>query len=118
MGLDMYLYRKTIKEVAYWRKANAIHGWIINRTGDIDDGSNITLNLQDLVDLRNVCQEVHTNHTEEYAMEQLPPTPGFFFGSYELDDRYWSDVEATKLMLTEIIDNSSEDTTFEYYASW
>lgn len=119
MGLDMYLYRKTITEIAYWRKANAIHGWILNRTGD-DDCSPITLSLQDITDLRDVCEEVHTNHTEEYALEHLPPTLGFFFGGYEVDDRYWSDVEATKLTLTEIIDNSSEDEAFEYYAyaSW
>ena len=32
MGLDMYLYQKDTHDVAYWRKANAIHGWIIEET--------------------------------------------------------------------------------------
>lgn len=27
MGLDMYLYKEKSEEVAYWRKANAIHAW-------------------------------------------------------------------------------------------
>jgi hypothetical protein len=58
MGLDMYLYEKQVHEVAYWRKANAIHGWIINYTNSIDDCTPIHLNKRDLIVLRDTCIQV------------------------------------------------------------
>ena len=84
MGLDMYLYKKEVEEVAYWRKANAIHGWIINHTNAIDDCTPITLRKQDLYELREVCIKVLESNSKDLAEELLPPTSGFFFGSYEV----------------------------------
>ena len=41
MGLDMWLIKKQKSkgvEVAYWRKANAIHGWFVYNIQDgVDD---------------------------------------------------------------------------------
>jgi hypothetical protein len=116
MGLDMYLYEKEVHEVAYWRKANAIHGWIINRTNAVDDCTPINLYKQDIVDLRNTCQEVLIDPSK--AEELLPPTPGFFFGSTEVDDWYLENVKDTVEKLTTIIDQSVDDAIFEYQASW
>jgi hypothetical protein len=118
MGLDMYLYQKETHEVAYWRKANAIHGWIINATGVVDDGTPVHLSKQLVIQLRDTCAEVIRVGTTEYAEEVLPPTSGFFFGSSEIDEWYWNDIKSTAEKLTEIIDNSIEDQEFEYYASW
>ena len=118
MGLDMWLYEKQVHEVAYWRKANAIHGWIINRTNAIDDCTPIELSKQNLYELREACIKVLSDHTEETAMELLPPTSGFFFGSDTVDEWYWSDVKETLDKLNAIIDESVEDAVFEYQASW
>lgn len=118
MGLDMYLYEKQVHQVAYWRKANAIHGWIINRTNAIDNCTPIYLTKQDLYHLREVCMDVIKNNTKEYAMEHLPPTQGFFFGSGEVDDWYWEDVKETIDKLNDVLEQSVDDAEFEYQASW
>ena len=116
MGLDMYLYAKKTHQVASWRKANAIHGWIINYTNAIDNCTPITLQMRDLIKLQNVCKEVLLN--PEKAEDLLPPTSGFFFGSYEIDEWYWDSVKDTTEKLANIIKENEEDATFEYQASW
>ena len=118
MGLDMYLYEKQTHEVAYWRKANAIHGWIINHANAIDNGTPIPLTKQDLYKLREVCLKVLKSHTEEAAFELLPPTEGFFFGNNKIDEWYWSDVSDTIDKLNTALEQSVDDAMFEYYASW
>jgi hypothetical protein len=117
MGLDMYLYQKETHEVAYWRKANAIHCWFMKLT-DIDDCSPVSVDKSALIELRDDCQKVLDEGTIGTAMELLPPASGFFFGSTEIDEWYWSDIRETLTKLNEIIDNSTEDQEFEYRASW
>jgi hypothetical protein len=118
MGLDMYLYRKTIDEVAYWRKANAIHNWIISNVNAVDDCTPIHVSKMDLVQLRDNCQKVIDEGTLKTALKLLPPTSGFFFGSTEVDDWYWQDIKDTLEKLNTIIDETSDDQEFEYHASW
>ena len=118
MGLDMWLYEKQVHEVAYWRKANAIHGWIINHVNAVDDCTPIELRKEDIIKLRDICVDVLTVKTSDYAQEILPPTGGFFFGSTEVNEYYWADLEDTVVQLTRIIDESTEDALFEYQASW
>ena len=118
MGLDMYLYEKEVSEVAYWRKANAIHNWFITNWGAEDDCSPISVPKKGIVELRDTCTKVLELHTADAAMEFLPPVGGFFFGSTEIDDWYWEDVKQTEEALTVIINQSTDDATFEYQASW
>ena len=118
MGLDMYLYEKQTHEIAYWRKANAIHGWIINYTNSVDDCTPISLNKRDLYVLREICIEVLNAHSEEKAMDLLPPTPGFFFGANEVGDWYWDDIKDTIDKLNTALEQSVDDAMFEYQASW
>lgn len=114
----MYLYEKQTHEVAYWRKANAIHGWIINTTNAIDDCTSINLTKQDLYNLREVCLDVLQVHTADYAEEMLPPTSGFFFGANEVGDWYWQDLIDTIEKLNVALEQSVDDAMFEYQASW
>ena len=118
MGLDMWLYEKQVHEVAYWRKANAIHGWIINHVNAVDDCTPISLTKQDLIDLREVCIDVLKVHTNDYAEEMLPPTSGFFFGASEIDEWYWEDIKDTIGKLNVALEQSVDDAMFEYQASW
>ena len=120
MGLDMYLYRKEINQVAYWRKSNAIHNWFITYESDGEDESCKPINVtrDSLIALRDTCVKVLELHTQDAAEEFLPPVGGFFFGSTEIDEWYWKDVEETAEKLTVIIDQSTEDQMFEYYAWW
>ena len=64
MGLDMFLYRRgKPEEVAYWRKANAIHGWFERRlTEDYEDGiencRDYLVSKEDLEELKSTCERV------------------------------------------------------------
>jgi hypothetical protein len=118
MGLDMYLYEKQVHEVAYWRKANAIHNWIINYAGVEDNCTPISLTKEDLIQLRNVCSEVLLAYTEEKAMDLLPPASGFFFGSTAVDEWYWEDIRETIDKINTALEQSVDDAMFEYQASW
>jgi hypothetical protein len=61
MGLDMFLYKVKHDEVAYWRKANAIHGWFERKFGDdkgLENCRDYYVSKEDLIELRDTCQKV------------------------------------------------------------
>ena len=119
MGLDMYLYRKDVAQVAYWRKDNAIHGWFVeNYANGVDDCKPIEVDRIGLITLRDICLRISEANNTELAMELLPPVSGFFFGSNQIDDWYLDGVIETAKKLTGIINETSEDQMFEYQASW
>jgi hypothetical protein len=107
----------------YWRKANQIHGWFVNELADgVDECQPIRVTRDNLVDLHSICGQLIDTRSTELANELLPPTPGFFFGAYEIDEYYWRDIEETHEQLTELLDEITEDNrwnySIEYQASW
>lgn len=60
MGLDMYLYKEKSEEVAYWRKANAIHAWFERNcaNGELENCENYDVSKDDLIKLMKDCQTV------------------------------------------------------------
>lgn len=61
MGLDMYLTKRTVnrEEVAYWRKANAIHRWFVeNVQNGKDDCGEYPVTRENLRSLVDLCQQV------------------------------------------------------------
>lgn len=130
MGLDMYLYKRTsdvTKQVAYWRKANAIHAWFVEHCQNgVDECQTTPVDAERLVVLRDLCQRLLDTHAADpvqanaMAAEQLPPQAGFFFGSTELDDWYWQDVRETAEVLTAILAEPRDAYAMEYLyrASW
>jgi hypothetical protein len=48
------------------------------------------------------------------VVTRLPPQEGFFFGSTEVDDGYFQDLENT----INIIDSCDPDGEYEYSSSW
>lgn len=53
------------KQVAYWRKANAIHGWIVrNLAGGVDDCERVYLDREALRTLRDCCVKELANRSE------------------------------------------------------
>lgn len=143
MGLDMYLNAKrylwsaderikdkiaeafpeinaevksVIVEAAYWRKANAIHGWFVkNVQAGEDNCAEYNVSLEQLQDLVALCKEVLSNTSK--AQELLPPIQGFFFGAYEIDDWYVYNLEKTVEQLEECLKWPSE-WDFYYQSSW
>jgi len=55
-----------VEEVMYWRKANHIHGWFVkNIQGGVDECQESSVELGDLIELRDLCKEVlETKNTE------------------------------------------------------
>ena len=104
--------------VAYWRKANAIHGWFVDLDGGRDECQTIYVSLDQLKELRELANSVVL--TPAMAGDVLPPQEGFFFGSYDIDEWYINDMKNTVEMLDKIISNVSPDAypTFFYQASW
>ena len=51
------------------------------------------------------------------ASELLPPQSGFFFGSAEVDEYYYSDLQRTKNGIANVLE-LPDCWDFEYHSSW
>ena len=102
--------------VGYWRKVNSIHQWFIdNCAGGEDDCRPAYVSREKLQELYDLVKTA----LKDKDADLLPPASGFFFGSTDVDDYYWSDLEVTRDMLKGILDNPKfEGWDFEYQASW
>jgi hypothetical protein len=146
MGLDMYLNAKRflwysedeladnikrnfpdlpehmrVKEVTieamYWRKANAIHKWFVDKVqGGEDNCQEFEVSLAQLEELLEVIEQVLEN--PERAGELLPPQAGFFFGGTDMDQWYWDDLKQTQSRLQELFTRDWKSWDFYYRASW
>lgn len=122
------------EEVAYWRKANAIHNWLVDNVQDgIDECQETIITEDELNELLGLCQKVldasvliegkikngqsivNGEWVDNYedgmrikdpsvAQELLPTTSGFFFGSTEYDQWYIEDIKSTIKQITNILD--------------
>jgi hypothetical protein len=111
-----------VKEIAfeamYWRKANAIHKWFVDKCQDgVDECQETYVDLTRLQELVDTCKIVLADN--EKAGDLLPPSAGFFFGSTDVDEYYLQDLQSTvdvleKLLATEGI----EKFDFYYQSSW
>ncbi len=136
MGLDMFLYGANSKfdgesctseikleEVAYWRKHNAIHAWMVkNVQGGTDNCAMYYLSESTLKELLKVCNYVLANPTVDTAMSLLPTQDGFFFGGTDLTCEYELEYYLNGLKYTvSVIKGLLKDGKYEYYcyqSSW
>lgn len=106
--------------VMYWRKANAIHGWIVNEcAGGVDECQPIYVSRESLVTLRDLCNAAIKQPA--MAGDILPPTGGFFFGTYDIDEWYMQDMRYTVTAINHILSVIPADDwnwSFIYRASW
>jgi hypothetical protein len=148
MGLDMYLSAKRylsdytpkekevaetirnmpmfdsaglrVKEVSceamYWRKANAIHGWFVdNVQGGEDNCREYWVSNEKLTQLLELCKTV----IETKNPDLLAPRGGFFFGSTDVDDWYYEDLQNTVDGLEKLLGNPEmQGWSFYYQSSW
>lgn len=117
---------------AYWRKANQIHAWFVhNVQNDEDDCGEYDVERGSLVELLTICSDLLAAREDsgetswrELCMAQLPPTPGFFFGSTDIDDGYVQDLTDTVEQLNRVLaataaeDGSYSGWSFKYHSSW
>jgi hypothetical protein len=59
----------------------------------------------------------HFKNTK-FALELLPPTEGFFFGSYDIDEWYLKDIEETIETLSTVLSTKEKGERFYYYCWW
>ena len=120
----------------YWRKANAIHGWLVDniQQGNDDCGSYYVAE-EDLDILKDLCLNIlqlkyegKESEAVVLAQETLPPEQGFFFGNQEIDEWYYRSLEDTvegidKLKAIPLPENDPSGlltfySGYEYHSSW
>ena len=127
---DLTISRQTNYKVGYWRKANQIHNWFMQNCAERDDWDNpiddcrpIRITVGALEKLLDDCKKVLEDHS--LASSLLPTQSGFFFGSTEYDEYYFSDIEKTIKIIEPVLKFAKhklkiEDYDWEVYyqASW
>jgi hypothetical protein len=134
-----------VEQVAYWRKANAIHKWFVKNVQDDEDNcKEFYVSKQQLQELVNLCKDVisksvmmngHIQNGQILENEKcttiltegkfivnkneieniLPTGEGFFFGSTDYDEVYLDDLKMTVEMIEPLLKENGE---FYYTASW
>lgn len=98
----------------YWRKANQIHKWFVdNVQGGHDNCACYHVSTKQLQELEALCLKA----LETKDPELLPPMSGFFFGSTDVDEFYWGDIEYT-LKALQRIKPFGNRFDYEYHSSW
>ena len=94
MGLDQFAYAKQGKEkqeIAYWRKHNALHGWMENLW---DERGRPRQHKNDL-SFNCVPLQLNAKHLDRLEKDilagDLPETAGFFFGQDSRNDYYYKE---------------------------
>jgi len=135
-----------VEEVAYWRKANAIHRWFVeNVQRGNDDCGEYYVGRDKLQNLKDACHKVlaasvlingKVKNGERYengvwcqiledgktianadvAHDILPTQEGFFFGSTDYDEWYYKDIAYTRDTLAKVLDEPGDE--FKYSSSW
>ena len=79
MGLDMYLGVRTedgIREVGYWRKANAVHGWFVRECGNnVDECQEIPVSTIKLMELQALCLTALVKRSQDPAPLEETESP-------------------------------------------
>lgn len=102
--------------LGYWRKANQIHHWFVEKCGGgKDECQEIEVSRDELKDLRDACL-ICLGSTPEECQKILPTHGGFFFGSTEYDNYYMEDIKDTIKIIDRALASPAE--YFIYQASW
>ena len=104
------------ENVAYWRKTNHIHAWLINNGTEKEEDYYCHISIDKLKELKDVCEYVLDDHS--LADTLLPTQSGFFFGSTNYDEWYYRDLEDTIRILENIIDTHTDEYRYVYVASY
>lgn len=110
-------------QIAQFRKFNALHGYIKKRVGEIENLQEVPIN--DLIDeMYEDCKLILATKDSKDgnadAIQRMPPTEGFFFGSTEVDRWYYNDMKELHDLLSDLIKISemNDSTAFSYRAWW
>ncbi len=102
------------EQVAYWRKANQIHKWFVEKCqGGVDECQTTYVSHEQLAMLVEECEACLTD--PKNSKNILPTQPGFFFGNVEYNQYYFDDLKHTVRQLKPLLKEKGE---FYYRSSW
>ena len=120
--------KSIVEEVCYWRKCNAIHKWFVDKVQDgKDECQESWVSTDQIIELYDLCRSLLKSKSKKRAASELPPQEGFFFGSTDMDEYYWSDLEYTVKNLKPVIAMIKKETAdkdskiwidYYYQSSW
>lgn len=108
----------------YWRKANAVHAWFVDRCQNGVDECQVTpVASEQLAELRSTCQAalIFFEAGDLAAAEQaMSPRSGFFFGSTDVDEYWAQDLRHTITEIERAIHLAIKvgGISFAYHSSW
>jgi hypothetical protein len=103
-------------KVGQWRKSNQIHQYFVdNCQGGEDDCRESYVDRSKIEELLDLCKQVLADHSK--AEDLLPAQSGFFFGSTDYNEWYFSDLEDTVSILENCL-TMDEGWSFYYQSSW
>ena len=107
--------KEVIVEAMYWRKSNQIHRWFVEQVQEGEDNcQEHWVSREKLTELRDIILAILASRNPS----KLPPLEGFFFGSTEVDEWYWGDLETTAKELTKVLEEFPDGWDFYYHSSW
>jgi hypothetical protein len=83
-----------------------------------DDCKKYYVSREQLQELNDVCMKVWKSKNSRIAEELLSPSRGFFFGSYEIDEWYWEQLEDTLVQLGRVLSTVPQGWDLAYQSSW
>ena len=103
-------------KVGQWRKSNHIHEYFVNNCQNGEDDCRMSyVSREKITELLDLCKQVLADHSK--ADELLPTASGFFFGSTDYKEWYFSDLEDTVSILENAL-SVGDDWEFYYQSSW
>lgn len=111
------------EEIFYWRKFNALHGFIVDTfAGGVDECQTIEIGKDGVAKivsaLKKTARMLNAKHGFDPTKLPIKPVGGFFFGSTEIDDYYKRNIKEAFEMFSELLVSLSDDETVFYEASW
>lgn len=115
------------EEVAYWRKANAIHAWLNQQAVTDKKHEPYQPFLVSSLLLEQLCQVIQQLLTKQKEIIQgdislvtklLPTAGGFFFGSEKYDQNYFQILLSTYEQLQEVLQNLKAPELLYYWCSY
>lgn len=126
------------RNVAYWRKANAIHRWFVdNVQGGHDDCDSHFVSTEKLAKIVDICERILSaqgleaesfkcyptlendfclnDEAKKIAEEELPTQDGYFFGETAYGEYYVWDLVLTVQQLKPYVGSEMD---FYYSSSW
>jgi len=105
-----------VEEVAYWRKFNALHGWFVDNCQDgRDKCQEAYVDRDQIEEILSILKQVDAYHV--LAEDLLPQRQGFFFGSIEYDEWYFTQVKESIKIFEKLLEEENSD-EFYYRSSW